>query len=126
LGRDLVIEDPLLGLGDRHRFGEHVVHLDHFDAAVAHLLHEIEVIALGGLDPDHVVEQQPVVVRRRQALVRASRRADHHEAQLADFRVDTKGGVLISHNKGSLAASFEAGRRRGSAWPARCFSSFRS
>ena len=37
VGHDLVVEDPLLGLGDRHGLGEQVVHLDDLDAAVAHL-----------------------------------------------------------------------------------------
>ena len=34
------------------------MHLDDLHAAGAHLLLEVEVVALGGLDPDHVVEQQ--------------------------------------------------------------------
>jgi hypothetical protein len=38
------------------------VHLDDLDAAVAHLHHEVEVVALGVLDPQHVVEQQLVAV----------------------------------------------------------------
>ena len=42
--------------------GEQVMHLDHVDAAVAHLLLEIQVVALGHVDPDHVIEQQLVAV----------------------------------------------------------------
>ena len=85
----LIVEDPLLRFGDRHRLGEQVVHLDDIDAAVAHLLNEVEVIALGIVDPQNVVEQQRVAIGGREALVRPSRRADHHFAQLADFRVNT-------------------------------------
>ncbi len=58
VGHHLVVEDPLLAFGHRHRLGEQVVHLDHLDAAVAHLGDEVEVVALGVLDPQHVVEQQ--------------------------------------------------------------------
>ena len=90
VGHHLVVEDPLLGLGDGDGLGEQVVHLDDLDAAVAHLLHEVEVVALGVVDPQHVVEQQLVAVGRRQALVRAARRADHHLAQLADLGVDAE------------------------------------
>ena len=67
---DLVVEDPLLALGHRHRLGQQVVHLHDLDAAVAHLGDEVEVVALGVLDPQHVVEQQLVAVGRRQARVR--------------------------------------------------------
>ena len=84
----LIIEDPLLRFGDRHRLGEQVVHLDDIDAAVAHLLSEVEVIALGVVHPHDVVEQQRVAVGGREALVRPSRRAHHDLAQLADFRVN--------------------------------------
>ena len=87
VGHDLVVEDPLLALGHGHRLGQQVVHLHHLDAAVAHLGDEVEVVALGVLDPQHVVEQQLVAVARRQAAVRHARRADHHLAQLADFRM---------------------------------------
>ena len=62
VGHDLVVEDPLLAFGNGHRLGEQVVHLDDLDAAVAHLHHEVEVVALGVLDPQHVVEQQLVAV----------------------------------------------------------------
>ena len=76
----LVVQDPLLPFRDRNRLGQQVVHLDHLDAAVSHLGDEIEVIALGVLDPKNVVEQQVVAVARREPLVRAARRADHHQA----------------------------------------------
>ena len=58
------------------------------------LVHEVEMVALGVVDPQHVVEQQVVAVGRRQALMGAARRADHHLAQLADFRVDAELGLL--------------------------------
>ena len=53
-----------LAAGIGHRLGEHVVQLDHLDAAVAHLVHEVEVVASRVLHPQHVVEQQVVTVGR--------------------------------------------------------------
>ncbi len=96
VGHDLVVEDPLLALGHRHRLGQQVVHFHHLDAAVAHLGDEVEVVALGVLDPQHVVEQQLVAVGRRQARVRHPGRADHHLAQLADFRVHAELHLLLA------------------------------
>ena len=93
VGHDLVVEDPLLGFGYGDRLGQQVVHLDHVDAAVAHLLHEVEVVALGVVDPHDVVEQQVVAVGRREPLMRPARRADHDLAQLAHFGVDAEGAV---------------------------------
>jgi hypothetical protein len=45
-------------LRDVHRLGQQLVQLDHLDPALRHLRHEVEVIALGALDLQHVVEQQ--------------------------------------------------------------------
>ena len=68
VGHDLIVENPLLGFGDRDRFGEQVMHLDDIDAAIAHLLHEVEMVALGVVDPQDVVKQQGVAVGRRQRV----------------------------------------------------------
>ena len=76
---------------------EQVVHLDDVDAAVAHLLDELEVVALGVLDPQHVVEEQRVAVRGREPLVGAARRAHHHLAELADLGVDAESGRCGCH-----------------------------
>jgi len=51
-------------------------------------LYEIEVIALGDVDPQHVVEQEGIAIAGREALVRTAGRAHHHLAELADLRVD--------------------------------------
>ena len=95
-----MIENPLLAFGNGHGFGQQAVHLDHIDAAVAHLGHEIEVVALGVLHPHHIVEQQVVAIAGRQALMRAARCTDHDLAQLPDFRVDAEFGFAGScHNE---------------------------
>lgn len=98
VGGDLAIEDPLQRFRVLDGLGQQIVHLEDVDAALAHLGDEVEVVALGLVHPDHVVEQQLVAVARGQALVGESGRADHHFAQFAGFGVDAKFGfsVLIS------------------------------
>ena len=59
-----------------HRLGEQVVQLDDLDAALAQLVHEVGVVALGVLHPHHVVEEQVVAVGRGQPAVRQAGRAD--------------------------------------------------
>ena len=77
------------------------MHLDDIDAAIAHLLHEIEMVALGVVDPQDVVKQQGVAVGGRQPLMRTPWRAHHDLAQLADLRVNAKGsrrfGICFCH-----------------------------
>ena len=51
---------------------------------------ELVVLVLRALDPEHVVEQQLVVVRRREALQAQVRSVDHDLAQLAHLRVHTE------------------------------------
>ncbi len=88
---DLVVEDPLARRGQRHGLRQHLVHLHDIHAALAHLVDEVEVVALGVVDPHHVVEQQVVLVAGRQPRVREAGRADQHLAQHADFRMDSVG-----------------------------------
>ena len=59
------------------RLGEQIVQLEHLDAALAHLQHEVVVILLRFVHPQHVVEQQIGAIARRQPLVRQARAADH-------------------------------------------------
>ncbi len=51
VGRQLAIQNPAFRLGVVEDVGEQVVHFQHFDAALAHLGDEIEVVALGLADP---------------------------------------------------------------------------
>ena len=44
------------------RLGQQLVQIQHLDAALLHLQHEIVVVLLGLVDPDHVVEQQVVAL----------------------------------------------------------------
>ncbi|MNL40170.1 hypothetical protein D3C87_1625000 [compost metagenome] len=90
IGHNLVVENPCARFGQRHRLGKQIVHLHDIDATVAHLVHEIEVIALGVIDPQHVVKQQRVAVRRRQPLMRAAWCANHDFTQHAHFRMHAK------------------------------------
>ena len=58
--------------------------------ALAHPRDELVVLVLRPLDPQHVVEQQVVVVGRGQPLEAELRPVDHHLAQLADLGVDSE------------------------------------
>jgi hypothetical protein len=42
--RHLIVENPFFRFGDRDRFGKQIANFQHFDAAVAHFGHEIEII----------------------------------------------------------------------------------
>lgn len=94
-----MIENPFLRFRDRQRFGQQVVHFHYFNAAIAQLLHEIEVVALGGFHPHHIIEKQPITIGWRKTRVRTSGRADHHQAQLADFRMHAEFGGILTHSE---------------------------
>ncbi len=64
--------------------------LQHFDVALLHLQHEVVVVLLRFVHPQHVVEQQVLAVARRQALMREPGPAHHHRSQLANFRVNAE------------------------------------
>ncbi|CPU64400.1 Uncharacterised protein [Mycobacteroides abscessus] len=85
---DLAVEHPRPRLRDRERLREEVVQLDDLDAPVRQLVDEVEVVALGGLHPHDVVEEEVVGVRRGQPLVRQPRCADEDLAQAPHLRVD--------------------------------------
>jgi hypothetical protein len=57
------------------------------------------MVTFGGLDPDHVVEQQLVAIGRGQTLMGAPWRADHHFTQLSYFGMNAEGCALgIRHD----------------------------
>jgi len=90
----------------RDRLGEKVVHFQHLDAPVTHLGDEVEMVALGVLDPQHVVEQQVVAIARRQPLVGASGRADHHLAELPYLGMHAEFRVSLRHDHDLLVTKF--------------------
>jgi hypothetical protein len=77
IGNNLVVEDPFSCLRNGYGLGKQVMHLDDVDAAISHLLHKVEMIALGVLHPQHVIEEQSVAIGGRKALMSTTRRADH-------------------------------------------------
>ena len=85
-----VVAHPVLHLGLDQRLGEQLLGLEHLDAALAHHLAEHVVLGLGAADPQHVVEQQLLGVRRRQRRVLEARPVDHDLAQLADLGMDAE------------------------------------
>jgi hypothetical protein len=87
VGGDLPVQQPGPRLGVGKGLGEQVVQLDDLHAPVTHLGDEVEVVTAGVLHPQHVVEQQVVAVRGRQALMSQPGGADQDLAQPADFGV---------------------------------------
>jgi hypothetical protein len=67
------------------------VHFEHVNAARSHFQHKVGMVALGHLDPQHIVKQQVVFVAGGKALVGQTRRAHHHLAQRTHFRVNAVG-----------------------------------
>ncbi len=90
LGRD-ELDQPLATLVARRQgLGEQLRQQEHLDAALAHTGDELVVLVLRPLDPQHVVEQQLIMIRRRQPLEAEVRAVDHHLAQLADLGMHTE------------------------------------
>jgi hypothetical protein len=90
VGNNLVVEDPFPRLRNGYRRGKQVVHLNDVDAAISHLLHKVEMIALGVLHPQHVIEEQSVAIGGRKPLMSATGRADHDLAQLTNLGMDAE------------------------------------
>ena len=83
-GRDLDQAVPALVAG-RERLGEEGLEQEDLDAALPHPRDELVVLVLRALDPQHVVEEQVVVVGRRQPLEAELRAVDHHLPQSSDL-----------------------------------------
>jgi hypothetical protein len=86
-----LLEDVLLGLGDRHRLPEQLVQQLHLDVEVAQGLGEGVVLLLGVLDPQDVVEEVLVVVRGRQPLQLHVRPVQDRLSQASNLRIDVQG-----------------------------------
>ena len=131
---DLAVEDPVTALGHGDHVGQQVVQFEHLDAAVAHLGDEVEVVALGLLHPDDVVEEQVVAGVRGEPLVGESRRADQHSSQPARLRPHPQPGfgafidsaLSIGHRTERLpvAISASATDRRRATTATTTFSAF--
>ena len=89
---DLAVEQPGARFRDPHDVGDAVLELQHLDTALLELGDEVEVVALGLLDPDDVVEEQPVGGAGREPLVGQARRRDQHLSELACLGPDAGGG----------------------------------
>ena len=115
-GRSRRSRDPLPRLRVLERLGEQVVEEQHLDAALAHQVDEGVVLLARAAHPDHVVEEQLVAVRRREALVGEVGPVDHHGPQRSDLRVGAEGGSVSvvmrsSFHKRRVARSSADGRR---------------
>ena len=76
----------------RQRLAEQVLQQVDLDPSLPHLRDELVVLVLRALDPQHVVEQQVVVIGGCQPLQAQLGPVDHHLAQPPDLRVDPQRG----------------------------------
>ena len=72
------------------RLAQQILEEEHLHTAPAHGRDKLVVLPLSALDPQHIVEQQVVVIRRGQPLEAELRPVHNHLAQLADFGVNTE------------------------------------
>ena len=91
-------------VGRGQRLGEQVAEVGDLDAALAHPRHELVVLVLRALHPQHVVEEQLVVVRRCQPLQAELRPVHHHLPQLADLGVDAEPVAVPVHQAPTFPA----------------------
>src|SRR6185503_5133577 len=86
---DEAAPDP--GIGGEG-FRQQVLDVEDLDVALAQPGDELVVLLLGALDPQHVIEQELVMVPGRQALQAQVRPMDDDLAELADLRRDVEPG----------------------------------
>ena len=80
------VDQPLPGFwAGIERLSEERLQQEDLDPALAHPLHELVVLVLRTLDPEHVVEQQVVVVGGRQPLEAEPGSVDHHLSQATNL-----------------------------------------
>ena len=85
-----VVADPVPDAGLLQRLGQQPLDLKHLDATLAHHLAERVVFRFGLADPQDVIEQQFLGVRRGQTGVLQARPVHHDLAQLAHLRVHSE------------------------------------
>src|SRR5215472_1191010 len=88
-----------------HGFAQELRKIEHLDSALLHLGDEVVVVLARLMDPDDVVEEEIVAVARRQPLMRAAGRADHHGLQLADLGMGAEGARHETSSASILAGS---------------------
>ena len=74
----------------QQRLGEQILEVKHLDSPLSHHADELVVLPPRPLDPQDIVEQQLVVVCRRQALEAQIRPVDDHLAEAPDLGVDAQ------------------------------------
>ena len=83
-GHDFDQPSPAFVAGGQ-RAGEQITQVVDLHAPLAHAGDELVVLVLGPLHPEHVVEEQVVMIGGRQALETELRAVDHDLPQLAHF-----------------------------------------
>ena len=104
-GGDRRVEHLVAGAVKLQRLLEQAVQVEHLDAALDERVGERVVLLARALDPEDVVEQQRVLVARRQPLELAVGPVQQHPPQRPDLRADVcaRGG-LDAHVGTSVAA----------------------
>jgi hypothetical protein len=120
VGDDFAVEQPCprFRLGDG--VGQHLVQLEDLHAVGAQIVDEGGVIAFGVLDPQHVVEEQFVGVRRGEPVVGEAGGGHEHPSQLPDLRVHAE--IRVCHvspffSPACLSGRLDAPVRSGSSPP---------
>jgi hypothetical protein len=90
VGRDPPIQDPVACRAVREHLGQQVVQIEYFDVALAHLQHEVVMVLLRLVHPQHVVEEKLRPVARREPLVGQAGPAHEDRPELADFAMNPK------------------------------------
>jgi hypothetical protein len=95
VGPQRAVEQLAARLGDVEHLGQQLVQVEHLDAVRAQRLRELVVLLLRAVEPRHAVEQQVVVVARRQPPQLRPRAVQDDRTQPPDLASDT---VLVARD----------------------------
>jgi hypothetical protein len=84
------VKHPGARLGQLEHLGQELFRVEDLDSPVAHDADEGVVLLLRAFDPDDVVEEQLLGVRRRQPRVLTARPVDEYLVQLPDLGIDAE------------------------------------
>ena len=113
-------------LVDREHLGQQLVEVEHLDVVLAQRRGEAVVLLLRALEPRHAVEQQVVVVARREPAQLGARAVQHHRAQPADLAPDAVVAVHDLTDATATMAVCSSSSCAGSSSPRSCSSRSRS
>ena len=113
LRADAAREEPVTRSRILERLREQLMEEDDLDPAFTHEVGERVELLPRAANPDHVVEEQLVAVRRRQPLVREVGPVHHHRAELPDLRMCPERGVRRGAHLSISSVFLRGGSRSG-------------